>query len=311
MPWPYCLLSMSPPVLIPAQLSFAQLNQPPTPLESASLLRPPATVPRLATLSKLGQALSHPGGGGETQEYLGSAHSIYTAMNSPDWILDGEQGQQGSIAPLEVEYMEMLLGAGGSSVETRAKSTPTDESHDTLSVSDGHGGGGLDAKLMAARRSLCSAQPRAAVDLYKEALRAEPGSVIAWRELATCCELFGSVDASLAALRCAIRVLAKSGDIAPVHLHMAAAQLAAGKAEDALPTISEAFRCGKGGAVGFALRGLINSRTGKASMAARAFESAREADPRVSPIVDALAAPLTGGSTPSVGPSGHNPSGGT
>lgn len=147
-----------------------------------------------------------------------------------------------------------------------------------------------------------------------------------WRELAACYELWGQRHASAAALKCGAQTRCPAVDdsgvgggddsskkhplgglsarAAPLYLQMGANSLSmppGGQEEDddaaaglaaGLASVGDAFRFGKGGPGGHALRGLIYSRLGKNGHATSAFAKAREAglDPAVAALVDQLAA---------------------
>lgn len=67
--------------------------------------------------------------------------------------------------------------------------------------------------------------------------------------------------------------------MAPLHLQMAVVTLSMppGQEDAGLSHVGDAFRSGKGGAAGHALRGLINARLGKEGLATGALAKAREA----------------------------------
>jgi len=145
---------------------------------------------------------------------------------------------------------------------------------------------------------------------YKLALRAQPGALVAWRELASCYEVSGRHHSSTAALRCGVRAVSPAVDgvdgdgakqqrgparAAPLYLQMGAVSLSMpdGQQQEAgLDSVGNAFRVGKGGAAGHVLRGLINSRLGKDGLATSALAKAREAglEPALAALVDQLAA---------------------
>lgn len=134
--------------------------------------------------------------------------------------------------------------------------------------------------------------------------------MVGWRELAACYELSNQYHAAAAALQCGAEAAgpAHDGDsgkrrggsarAAPLYLQMAAGTLLMSPGEEGagLAAVGDAFRLGKGGAVGHVLRGLLNSGLGKDSLAAGSFVKARDAglDPTVTALVDKLAVERAG-----------------
>lgn len=247
---------------------------------------------------QVGHSLSSDLNDEETRGYLAAAHRIYGRIGTADWSPENCAGRLTSLTTMEAEYCRSILIGDGKSIDDDADSAAGRDGEGAQDgaakkpTDIGEGRATFPAKLMAARRSLCRAVP-GTVDRYKDALRADPGSLVAWRELAEYYELSGSVHASLAALKCGSQVpLAingkRSASAGPLLLKMAAIKLSTGQEEQGLRLITEAFRCGKGGAVGHALRAVINMRTGNERLAARSFESAREIDPDVAKHLDGL-----------------------
>lgn len=165
----------------------------------------------------------------------------------------------------------------------------------TESAMNASGEGSFALRLSAARRALCLADS-GAIDWYKSALRAQPRALVGWREIAACYEVLGQHHASAVALACGVQAAcANSSDggstrAAPLYLQKAASKLVAGRADEGLSFVGEAFRAGKGCVVGHVLRGIMSLQLGKDKMATQAFVKAREAaDPAVTLFVERFA----------------------
>lgn len=154
---------------------------------------------------------------------------------------------------------------------------------------------GIAHALFAARIAACDGEIARAVDQLKRLLQSHPRLLVGWRELAACYELADQRHAAMAALDCGVRAVCareakrSQANVAPLHLHLGASQFLSGQAGEGLARVGDAFRGGKGGAVGHVLRGLISLKQGKASSATAAFARAREADPTIRTLVDQLA----------------------
>lgn len=257
---------------------------------------------------QVGHSLSSDLDDEETRAFLAAAHRIYARIGTADWSPENCAGHPTSLTTMEAEYCGSILTGDGKSVGDDADSAggrDGERAQDGAAnkpTDTGDGRATFPAKLMAARRSLRRAVP-GTVDRYKDALRTNPDSLVAWRELAEYYELSGSVQASLAALKCGSQVPRAingkpSASAAPLLLKMATTKLSTGQEEQGLRLITEAFRCGKGGAVGHALRAVINTRTGNERLAARSFESAREIDPDVAKHLNGLVSFEGKGSAP-------------
>lgn len=154
------------------------------------------------------------------------------------------------------------------------------------------------AALSAARTSACfghvEESQKEVLVRYKRVIRMRPRFLTAWREIAACYELLGCFRASLAALDGGLRANSSGGGralsvAAPLHLHSAVIKLGLpGRAGEGLESVGEAFRAGRGGAVGYLLRGLLNARLGKDSAASNALGRAREADPSIAGLVERI-----------------------
>lgn len=243
------------------------------------------------TVSQVAQALSS-SGGQDALGYLGPALGIYNSIAAADSGLEDEQQDQKALAAIEADYIKMLL-ADGVAPQT-ATLEEVDHSDESAARDSPHRS--FASKLMSARSSLRATYP-SAVEQYKDVVRSDPRSLIAWRELAACYQLFGSDHASFTALKSGSRVprALVQGDLAsaaPLHLQMGANALVTGREKEALSIVDGAFRCGKGGAAGHVLRGVINAQMGKDGLAGEELKKAREADPAISGVVDRLS-PVT------------------
>ncbi|CAM9704269.1 unnamed protein product [Scytosiphon promiscuus] len=202
---------------------------------------------------------------------------------------DAENGMHGA----EAQYTQMLLGyMGAGQADVQSPGSSFVESLMAARAAVLHGADAADADGDAGRED--------AIERYKRALKIHPSSLVGWRELAVLYELCGRHHASAAALNCAAQISCSapsngashsgggssgskqrrgSARAAPLYLQMAAATLSMppGQEDAGLAHVGNAFRVGKGGAAGHALRSLINARLGKESLAAGALARAREA----------------------------------
>ncbi|CAM9170607.1 unnamed protein product [Ectocarpus sp. 12 AP-2014] len=236
---------------------------------------------------------------------LRDAHSLFRGIPEPksDSGPTRRDGSQDSLLRAEADYLQLLLGQNnthdGSSIESfpAALMAARMAAHGGV---DGHGG----------REDV--------IKRYKLALREQPRASVGWRELAACYELSNQHHAAAAALECGAQAAgpAGSGDssssgkrrgvsatAAPLFLQLAAGTLmmSPGEEDAGLAAVGDAFRLGKGGAVGHVLRGLLNSGLGKDSLAAGSFAKARYAglDPTVAALADEVSVSRAGqGGTP-------------
>ncbi|CAB1097731.1 unnamed protein product [Ectocarpus sp. CCAP 1310/34] len=234
---------------------------------------------------------------------LRDAHSLFRGIPKPksDSGPTRGDGSQDSLLRAEADYLQLLLGQkkthDGSSTG-KTKSFPAALMAARLAAHggvDGHGG------------------HEDAIKRYKLALREEPRALVGWRELAVCYQLSNQHNAATAALECGAQAAgpAGSGDCAssgkrrsvsataaPLYLQLAAGTLmmSPGEEDAGLAAVGDAFRLGKGGAVGHVLRGLLYSGLGKDSLAAGSFSKAREAglDPAVAALADKVSVPRAG-----------------
>ena len=165
-------------------------------------------------------------------------------------------------------------------------------------ASSGFSTGGLPdevsfaTRLMAARVALCRGQADA-IGGYKLALRAQPKTLVRWRELSACYELSDQHRASVSALKCGARTASAgkergSPSAAPLHLQIVTSKFSTQQAEEGLQRVADAFRSGKEGVGGHVMRGLLHLRLRKGSLATNALARAKEADPAVTDFVDIL-----------------------
>lgn len=231
---------------------------------------------------QVARALSSPSESSDANASLGDARVVYQG------IIHFSDESPECWSKLEEDYASLLLKNRNAIDEVVEAAGP--EGADAS----------FEAALSAARTSACSAHAQESKEevlaRYKRAIRMRPRFLAAWREIAACYELLGCFHASMAALDGGLRANScgderASSVAAPLHLHSAATKLGLpGRAGEGLESVGEAFRVGRGGAVGYLLRGLLNTRLGKDTAASNAFGRAREADPSVAGLVKKFAA---------------------
>lgn len=197
---------------------------------------------------------------------------------------------------METNYSALLLSATQGTASSRtAKAPETPEAVAEPAAAVPSSSDSLFAAGLHSARTALSGEARPdAIAQYKRTISLRPRALAGWRELAASFELSGQLHASEAALQCGARAACPgkqkgSAGAAPLHLQEAGGKLLTARAEESLAPIGDAFRVGKGGAVGHVLRGLINVRLGKAALATQAFGKAKLADPGIAAFVDELA----------------------
>lgn len=215
--------------------------------------------------------MSSPSKSSNANASISDARVIYQGINDEGW------------SKFEEDYTSLLL-KDRNALDEAAMRGPEDA--DTS----------FAAALSAARTSACFGHPeerkKEVLARYKRVIRMRPRFLAAWREIAACYELLGCFRASLAALKAGLRANRSGGErassiAAPLHLHSAVIKLGLpGRAGEGLESVGEAFRAGRGGAVGYLLRGLLNARLGKDVVASNAFRRAREVDPSIADLVE-------------------------